>query len=124
MSTPDALPAAIPKLDAKGYNWAIWATRFEDTVSAKELWGHFDGTVPHPVPVDANAPTPAETALQQAWDKDEHTAKSLLTQRLPDSTVVKLRKLGTVTIRWNALVQEYTVKGAYAQTNLRKVFLE
>ncbi|KAI0037753.1 hypothetical protein FA95DRAFT_1506534, partial [Auriscalpium vulgare] len=119
----DALSSAVPKLDARGYNWAIWSTRFTVAVEAKEKWGHFDGTNTRPVAA-ADPVTAEELALQATWDRDERTSKSLLTQRLPDSTVVRLKKLGTVAAQWASLVAEYTVKGAYAQTNLRKVFLE
>ena len=57
------------------------------------------------------------------WEKDERSAKSLLTQKLPDSTLMKVHMKPTVHARWEAVVTEYTQKGAYAQTDLRAKFL-
>ena len=49
-STPDAttclahtLSASIPKLDAEGKNWVIFAEGFQNTVKAKGFWGLYDG---------------------------------------------------------------------------------
>ncbi len=58
------------------------------------------------------------------WDKDELSAKSLLTQKIPDSTLMRIHAKTLVRERWEAIVKEYTEKGAYAQTNLRVRFLE
>ena len=144
-SLSDTLPSSIPKLDATGMNWAIFAVRFQDAVEAKGFWGHFTGMKPRPtadapgakaiaVPAEgeeavAAAPaTPALTAeelavAQKQWDKDELSAKSLLTQKIPDSTLMRIHTKKTVRERWEAIVTEYTEKGAYAQTDLRKEFL-
>ena len=50
-------------------------------------------------------------------------AKMLLTQRLPDSTVMEIHLKKTIRDRWEAVVKEYTVKGAYAQMEMRAKFL-
>ena len=50
-------------------------------------------------------------------------AKHLLTQRIPDSTALRVRSLHDVEAMWNEIVCEYTEKGAYAQTDLRTKFL-
>jgi hypothetical protein len=140
-SLADTLPSSIPKLDASGLNWAIFSLRFQDAIEAKGYWGHFDGTEPRPVvPTTATttpaapttsvvpttttttSPTPDEAAAQ--WDKDERSAKSLLTQKIPDSAVMRIRNKKTVKERWDAIVTEYTEKGAFAQTDLRTRFLE
>jgi hypothetical protein len=141
----DTLPSSIPKLDASGINWAIFAVRFQDAVEAKGFWGHFDGTKTRPVtaapaarpvaaPVDGEAapavavaePLAAEALAlaQKQWDKDELSAKSLLTQKIPDSTLMRVHTKKTVRERWEAIVTEYTEKGTYAQTDLRKEFLK
>ena len=78
-SLSDSLPSSIPKLDATGINWAIFAVRFQDAVEAKGFWGHFDGSIPRPTP----AATADEMAAMQQWDKDERSSKSLLTQKIP-----------------------------------------
>ena len=64
-----------------------------------------------------------ETAAKTQWEKDERSAKSLLTQKLPDSTLIKIHTKVTVRERWEAVEKEYTEKGAYAQTDLRAKFL-
>ena len=106
-SLSDSLPSSIPKLDASGINWAIFAVRFEDAIEAKGFWGHFDGTGSRPstVPVsvtdsDGNTTTRAltetELAAIEKWDKDERLAKSLLTQKIPDSTLMRIHNKRTV----------------------------
>ena len=122
-SLSDALPSTVPKLDASGSNWAIFVFRFEDAVQAKGFWGHFDGTVSRPTATDPAAPTAVETAAIALWDKDERSAKSLLTQKLPDSTVVMVHGKVTVRERWEAVVKEFSKKSAYAQADMRAKFM-
>src|SRR5882762_813226 len=141
MSTPsvtttslsDTLPSSIPKLDASGINWAIFSVRFQDAIEAKGFWNHFDGSSLRPEQtytpvVTANdgtttggaEVTPADelTKLQLQWDKDERSAKSLLTQKIPDSTLMRIHTKKTVVDRWNSIVTEYTEKGSYADAPL------
>ena len=134
-SLSDSLPSSIPKLDASGVNWAIFSVRFEDVIEAKGFWSHFDGSASRPT-ADAVTVTdgggnittspPSDTAIAAVdkWDKDERSAKSLLTQKIPDSTLMRIHNKRTVRERWEAIVTEYTEKGAYAQTDLRGRFLE
>jgi hypothetical protein len=121
-SLSDTLPSTIPKLDATGVNWAIFSVRFRDAVEAKGFWGHFDGT--STCPTLSTTPTAEETAAKNQWEKDERSAKSLLTQKIPDSTLMRVHSKTSVKERWEAIVKEYTDKGAYAQTELRTKFLE
>ena len=134
-SLSDSLPSSIPKLDASGLNWAIFSVRFMDAIEAKGFWGHFDGTELRPTltPVTTTgadgvvttAPiSDIQIAAVDKWDKDEQSAKSLLTQKIPDSTLMRVHNKHTVKERWDAIVTEYTEKGAYAQTDLRGRFLE
>jgi hypothetical protein len=120
-SLHDALPTSVPKLEASGLNWAIFLVRFRDAVDAKGFWGHFDGTTL--IPDLSIPPTKAETTAKVQWEKDERSARSLLTQKLPDSTLMKVHMKTTVRERWEAVVKEYTEKGAYAQTDMRAKFL-
>ena len=120
-SLSDTLPSTVPKLDAEGENWAIFYVRFMDAVEAKGFWNHFDGS--STAPVLSETATAAEIAAKSEWDKDERSAKTLLTQRLPDSTVMEIHSKKTVRERWEAVVKEYTVKGAYGQTEMRAKFL-
>jgi hypothetical protein len=105
-------------------NWAIFAIRFQDAVEAKGFWGHFDGTEPRPTAVAPTTPTVTEKTTIDAWEKDECLAKSLLTQKLPDSTLMRVRSKMTVKQWWDAIVYEYTEKGTFAQTEMRAKFLD
>ncbi|KAF8808828.1 hypothetical protein BYT27DRAFT_7064830, partial [Phlegmacium glaucopus] len=131
-SLSDSLPSSVPRLDSTGLNWAIFAVRFQDAIEAKGFWGHFDGQTKRPVAgtpalmgPDGMTITPAvglspeEFAAEMIqWEKDERSAKSLLTQRIPDSTLMRIHAKRSVMERWNAIVTEYTEKGAYAQMDL------
>lgn len=122
-SSSDTLPSNVPKLEISGTNWPIWRIRFTVAATAKGKFGHFNGTTPRPVPV-ALPPTQAEAQAMQAWDDAEDVAKYLLTQRIPDSTVMHLESLATVAEMWTTLTTEFAQKGAYAQTDMRTAFLE
>jgi len=122
-SLSDTLPSTVPKLDASGSNWAIFVFRFEDAIKAKGFWGHFDRTVSCSVPADVADPTTTEVAAIAQWDKDERSAKSLLTQKLPDSTVVMVHGKKTVKERWDAVVMEFSKKSAYTQADMWANFM-
>jgi hypothetical protein len=138
-SLSDTLPSSIPKLDASGINWAIFSVRLQDAIEAKGFWNHFDGSSTRPeqsytaVVTATDGTTTGGTEIipaadlvksQDQWDKDERSAKSLLTQKIPDSTLMRIHMKRTVVERWNSIVTEYTEKGSYAQTDLRQKFLE
>lgn len=110
----------------------------------KGLWGHFDGSEPHPEPSPAITPTatiaiaegarPAPTpaamvsaenlAAQLQWNKNERLAKPLLTQKIPDSTLMCIHSKKTIKECWSAIVEEYMSKGIYAQTDLHQKFMD
>jgi gag-polypeptide of LTR copia-type len=120
-SLSDSLSSSVPKLESTGTNWAIFEIRFHDAVKAKGFWGHFDGTSVRPVAIFVTAPngiTSIDNTPINQWDKDERSAKSLLNQKIPDSTLMRIRSKTTVEERWRAIEKEYTEKGAYAQTEL------
>jgi hypothetical protein len=121
-SLSDTLPSTVPLLDASGSNWAIFVFRFQDAVEAKGFWDHFDGSSSRPIAANAT-PMAAETVAMAQWDKDERSARSLLTQKLPDSTVVLVHGKKTVRERWEAVVREFSRKSAYAQADLRAKFM-
>ena len=128
--TTDTLPSNVPKLEIKGTNWAIFSLRLQIAIEAKELWKHFDGTTPRPVgppiagPNGTTVSSPPDPDDLAKWQKNENLAKHLLFQRIPDSTVLRVRNLTDVVAMWTEIVREYTKKGAYAQTDLRTKFLE
>ena len=87
------MPSSIPKLNTTGVNWAIFSVCFQDAVEAKGFQGHFDGSALCPVAVtvtvsDGTTSTVTDTAAEDQWDKDEQSAKSLLTQKILDSTLM------------------------------------
>jgi gag-polypeptide of LTR copia-type len=117
----------VPKLESTSTNWAIFKICFCDAVEAKGFWGHFNGTSVRPVAIFVTAPngtTSIDNTPIDQWDKDERSAKSLLNQKIPDSTLMHIHSKTTVEKRWRAIEKEYTEKGAYAQTELRQKFLE
>src|ERR1700735_1881028 len=100
----DTLPSSIPKLDASGMNWAISSIRFQDAVEAKGYWGHFDGTSLRPElettaivtgPETTTTLTVNNAAAIAQWDKDERSAKFLLTQKIPDLALMHIHKSKT-----------------------------
>ena len=106
-SLSDSLPSSIPKLNSTGVNWAIFLVCFQDAVEVKGFWGHFDISSSHPVAVAVSVtttdgtttmtpPTDAETATMDQLDKDEWSAKSLLTQKIPDLTLMWFHTKRTV----------------------------
>jgi len=123
-SLNDTLPSSVPKLNADGLNWAIFSICFEDAVQVKGFWGHFSGTTPHPTASIKSAPTAEELAAIKKWDKDEHSARSLLTQKLPDSALMHIRNKSSVKEHWEAITTEFTQKGTFAQTELCACFLD
>jgi hypothetical protein len=104
-SLSDSLPTSVPKLETSGLNWVIFLVRFCDAVDAKGYWGHFDGSTP--VPSMSTPATAAETAAKGQWEKGECSAKLLLTQKLPDSTLMKVHTKVTVQERWEAVMREH-----------------
>ena len=117
----DTLPSTILMLDAEGSNWAIFYICFMDAIEAKGFWDHFDRSS-SPLAL-SESPMAAETAARAHWDKDERSAKDLLTQRLLDLTVMEIHSKKSVKEHWEAVVREYTVKGVYAQTEIQAKFL-
>jgi len=104
-SLSDTLPSSVPKLEMTGTNWAIFEIRFRDAVEAKGFWGHFDGQTKRPTSgtpavlgPDGTTITPAVGLTPEEffaettqWEKDERSAKSLLNQKIPDSTLMRIR---------------------------------
>ena len=65
------------------------------------VWSHFDGTESHLSAIGTSVtaddgtvtttpPSDIILATVEKWDKDERSAKSLLTQKIPDSTLMRV----------------------------------
>jgi transposase InsO family protein len=120
----DPLPTSIPRLDPTGSNWAIFSMRFQEAMEANQKWGHFDDSMPRPDPADATKPTEDEKKAMATWDLDETISRYMLSQRLPDSTAVRLKAITSVKDRWDKVKNEFSVKSQYAETDLLTVFNE
>lgn len=112
LTTTDLLPSSIPKLETSGLNWTIFKLRFQDALDAKGFWGHFDGTTT--CPTVGSSATDTEMEALTLWNKNEQTAKSLLTQKIPDSALILVHSHMLVKDRWAAIVAEYSEKGTFA----------
>jgi hypothetical protein len=117
----NTLPSSVPKLEPTRTNWTIFTFHFKVAVTTKGHWDHFDETNVCPVYM---APTTDDTVKAAQWDKDEMIVKWLLTQKIPNSTLMHIHGLATVTAMWSVIKAEYTEKGAFAQMELRMCFLE
>lgn len=82
----DSLSNDVPKLQANRVNWGIFQECFVPAIQAKDKWGHYDGTTPCPTAAIPSAPTTTE----------------LLNQKIPDSTIMKIRRLDTVGSNFHA----------------------
>ncbi|KAJ7327441.1 hypothetical protein DFH08DRAFT_628688, partial [Mycena albidolilacea] len=92
----------VPILKVDGANWLIFKTCFRHFTKSKNIWGHFDGSVSHPVP-------PAAQAELDQWDKDKNEAHNYLVQRLEDNTLLQADELDTVAEMWDKITNEFTV---------------
>lgn len=60
---------------------------------------------------------------QKAWDRNDAVAKSLLAQRIPDSTLVRVVQLATAAEWWAIVKSEYEVKWKREQARIKAMFL-
>ena len=122
LTTTDLLPLSVPKLKASGLNWTIFKLHFQDALDVKGFWGHFDGT--SVCPITSSPSTQLQAEAVATWNKNKHTVKSLLTQKIPDLALILIHSHKLMKDQWAAIVAEYSVKGVFAQTELRSQFLQ
>jgi hypothetical protein len=84
----EQIPVLVPHPEMFGANWPTFTTCFQEAMTVAQLWGHFDGTTACPVLKDAAAPTMEEEEAMRAWDHEDAVTHCLLSQRLPDSTLL------------------------------------
>jgi hypothetical protein len=123
-TTLEHLPANIPHLEPDGSNWAIFSIQFQEAMIVTRRWGHFEGTKSRPSPKDPANMSDSEKEEAERWEYDDMVASYLLSQRLPDTTMIRLAVLPTTHARWNRVTEEYTAKSVYAQNDLEQTFLE
>jgi hypothetical protein len=117
----EQLPTEIPYLDYDGTNWAIFSMHFRKAMQATHRWGHFDGTRPRPSAKDPSAPIDAEREAQKCWEHEDIVTRYLLSERLPDSTALCLRRYQTAQACWTRLDNMYLDK---SMNDLEQAFLE
>ena len=93
-------------------------------MQANRRWGYFAGTTARPTPADASNITAAEHESMAKWDHEDLVARYLLSQRLPDSTAVRMGPYPTAKARWDRVHDEFTAKSVYAQNDLESTFHE
>ena len=93
-------------------------------MQATRRWGYFDGSRPRPTPKDPNAPSADEAEEIERWEYQDLVARYLLSQRLPDTTAMRLSSYSTAQMRWARVNEEFTAKSIYAQNDLEQAFFE
>ena len=69
--------------------------RFSNAMKVTRRWAYFSGISPYPEPVDAAQPTRKEVTAIVQWEYEDSVASYLLSQRLPDTTEMKLANCST-----------------------------
>src|ERR1700747_1444045 len=123
-TTIDKLPANIPRLETNGSNWAIFKMRFSGAIKVMRRWGYFSGNSVAPTPADQQNPTKEEREAIDQWEYEDSVATYLLSQKLPDTTKMRLANCSTTKERWDIVTKEYQAKSVYAQADLHQAFLE
>ena len=124
MPTLVTLPISVPYLKPHGDNWAIFMMRFWSGMKATCRWAYFTGKEPCPRPKGTSKPTSAKIEATEMWEYEDTVAQYLLSQCLPDSTVMCLSKCQTAFEQWETITQEYQAKSAFVQADLHQVFLD
>lgn len=88
---------------------------------SKGVWSHLEGTATKPVASGTTSPDATELAV---WLKDKSIALDLLTQHIPNSTVIHTASQTDTAATWKEIVCEYTEKDTYVQMDLCTKFLQ
>jgi hypothetical protein len=64
----------------------MFAARFEDEMHAHGIWGHFNSSAYQPCDADTEG-------VKSVWEKTERNTRYLLSERLADSTYLRIRRL-------------------------------
>ena len=116
----DCIPIPVPHLLSNGTNWPEFAARFQEAMRVAQQWGHFNGTSARPVPKIVDAPTKEEDEALKAWDHEDIVAGYLLSQRLPDLTLLRLSACPTARARWEHLSEKHSAKGSQPEQGKQK----
>ena len=100
-------PAIIPHLEPDGSNWAIFMMSFKDSMKVTSRWGYFDGSRPKPRPKDIKNPTDAEIEAGERWEHEDAVASYLLSQHLPDATIMRMVNCACAQDHWELVTKEF-----------------
>jgi hypothetical protein len=98
--------------------------RFSNVMKVTRRWGYFTGTKPYPNPADLSQVTTDKAQAIELWEYEDAVTSYLLSQRLPDTTEMRLANCSTTKEWWTTVSQDYQAKSAYAQADLQQAFLE
>ena len=88
-------------------------------------WAYFTGLRAQPSPpIDEDNPTEEEIEAIEKWEYEDSVASYLLSQCLPNTTIMHLSTCSTTKEHWDMVTLEYQAKSAYVQANLHQSFLE
>ena len=93
-------------------------------MQASRRWGFFDGSNLRPSPSDPLNVTLDKIEAMEKWDHNDLVARYLLSQRLPDSTAVRIGPIPNVRLRWDWVQDEFIAKSIYVQNNLETAFYD
>jgi hypothetical protein len=68
---------------------------FSNAIKVTCHWGYFIGTKPYPNPADPSHMTTDEIKAFKLWDHKDTVASYLLSQRLPNTTKMRLASCST-----------------------------
>ena len=123
-ATIEQLPANIPWLELNGSNWAIFAMHSKDAMQVTQWWGYFAGLKPCPKVQDVDTPTDDELSTIKQWEHDDSIASYLLSQHLPNITVMCLSSCATAKESWDIVTKEFQAKSTFMQADLHQSFQE
>ena len=117
----------VPKLDLDGSNWMIFRERILRAIAARLWKSHIEGTAVRPASIvlpTATAPTTQDLELiernldrQERWDLAQQSCLDLITSRIPDSTLLRLRSHSTPFALWTALEAENQITSDLIRSN-------
>ena len=127
--------SAIPALTENGSNWSIFKMRFRLALTPYGLYHHFVPDTRNPKPKDPTPKAAATLTTDQTkakekyeedlakWDKDDTTARYILSRVIPNSMLRKVYSDSrTVKDMWDMLSTEFEHKTSLVQADLRAKF--
>jgi hypothetical protein len=119
----EQLPSNIPRLEPDSSNWAIFRMCFREAMEATSRGDILMDQVPALLPLILTSLLPMRRPPLLDGSMTI-VARYLLSQRLPDTTTVRLSHFDTTAALWSKVVDEYQAKSVYAQDDLESTFFD